>query len=128
MNGTKRGTMNGTKKGMVLVAVLLLTLATWALLAAHLTTAYLHYRLALGADRGAVAGAAATEAVDTLAAHAFAHRDATGAWPAAVAVEDRGTCMLDLTEVVDEGPRWRIAVRAGFEGAIALREATVHAP
>ena len=113
---------------MVLVAVLLLTLATWALLAALLTTAFLHYRLALGADRGAVAGAAATEAIDALAAQALAHRDATGAWPSSVAVDDRGTCTLELTEAVDEGPRWRIAVRSEFEGALALREATVHAP
>ncbi len=113
---------------MVLVAVLLLTLATWALLAALLTTAYLHYRLALGADRGSVAGAAAAEAVDALVAQAAAHRDATGAWPTGVAVDDRGTCTLELTEVVDEGARWRIGIRAGFEGAIALREATVHAP
>ena len=117
-----------TSRGMVLVAVLLLTLATWALLAALLTTAYLHYRLALGADRGAVAGAAAAEVVNALAAQAEAHRDATGAWPASVAVNDRGTCTLALAEVVDEGPRWRIGVRAGFEGAVALREATVHAP
>ena len=113
---------------MVLVAVLVLTLATWALLAAHLTTAYLHYRLALGADRGAVAGAAATDAVDALAAQATAHRSATGAWPASVAIGDRGSCTLALAEAVDEGARWRIAVRAGFEGAIAFREATVHAP
>jgi hypothetical protein len=35
-------------RGFVLVTVLLLTLATWALLAAMLTTAFLHYRLALG--------------------------------------------------------------------------------
>lgn len=120
--------MSGTKRGMVLVAVLLLTLATWALLAALVTTAYLHYRLALGADRGAVAGAAAAEAVDALAAQAAAHRDATGAWPAGVMVDDRGTCTLELIDVVDEGSRWRIGIRAGFEGAIALREATVHAP
>lgn len=120
--------MSSPKRGMVLVAVLLLTLATWALLAALLTTAYLHYRLALGADRGAVAGAAAVEAVDALATQAAAHRDATGAWPPGVAVDDRGTCTLELAEVVDRGGSWRIGIRAGFEGAIALREATVHAP
>ncbi|MFN2321890.1 MAG: hypothetical protein ABR510_02890 [Trueperaceae bacterium] len=120
--------MNHPKRGMVLVAVLLLTLATWALLAALLTTAYLHYRLALGADRGAVAGAAANEAVDALATQATAHRQTTGAWPASATVDDRGTCTLELIEVVDEGPRWRIAVRGGFEGSIALKEATVHAP
>jgi hypothetical protein len=113
---------------VVLVAVLLLTLATWALLAAHLTTAYLQYRLAVGADRGAVAGAAATEAVDALVAQAAAHRATTGAWPAGVAVDDRGTCSLEVTESVDEGARWRLGIRAGFEGALALREATVHAP
>lgn len=113
---------------MVLVAVLFLTLATWTLLAALLSTAYLHYRLALGADRGAVAGAAATEAVDALVAQAVAHREATGVWPAGVAVADRGTCGLELADLADEGARWRIGVRAGFEGAIALREATVHAP
>jgi hypothetical protein len=120
--------MTNAKRGMVLVAVLLLTLATWALLAALLTTAYLHYRLALGADRSAVAGAAAAEVVDALAAQATAHRAATGAWPAGVVADDRGACTLELTEAVDEGSRWRIGVRAGFEGAIALREATVHAP
>jgi hypothetical protein len=61
-------------RGFVLVTVLLLTLATWALLAAMLTTAYLHYRLALGAERGAVAGAAAERAVaDYLAAAGEAH-------------------------------------------------------
>ncbi len=120
--------MTNRRRGMVLVAVLLMTLTTWALLAALLTTAFLHYRLALGADRGAVAGAAADEVVDALATQAATHRDATGAWPSSVAVDDRGTCTLMLTEVVDEGARWRIAVRSEFEGAIALREATVHAP
>ena len=120
--------MTSSGRGMVLVAVLLLTLATWALLAALLTTAYLHYRLALGAARGAVAGAAAAEVVDALAAQAMAHRNATGVWPASVAVDDRGTCTLALTEAVDEASRWRVGVRAGFEGSIALREATVHAP
>lgn len=120
--------MTRARRGVVLVVVLLLTLATWALLAAHLTTAYLHYRLALGADRGAVAGAAAAEAIDALAVQARMHRQATGAWPAGVAVDDRGTCALEVTEAVAEGARWRIAVRAGFEGAFAVREATVHAP
>jgi hypothetical protein len=120
--------MNENRRGMVLVAVLLLTLATWALLAAHLTTAYLHYRLALGADRGAVAGAAAGEAVAALAAQAAAHHDATGAWPVGVLVADRGTCTLTLIEAVDEGVRWRVGVRGGFEGSLAVREATVHAP
>lgn len=120
--------MTGARRGFVLVAVLLLTLAIWALLAALLTTAYLHYRLAMGADRGAVAGAAAAEALGSLTAQATAHRDATGGWPIDVAVVDRGACTLELTEMVDEGARWRIGVRAGFEGAIAQREATVHAP
>lgn len=120
--------MTRVRQGAVLVAVLLLTLATWALLAALLTTAYLHYRLALGADRGAVAAAAATDAVDALTAQATAHRAATGAWPGAVAADDRGACSLELLEATDEGARWRVAVRGGFEGAIALREATVHAP
>jgi hypothetical protein len=120
--------MTGPRRGVVLVAVLLLTLATWALLAAHLTTAYLHYRLAVGADRGAVAGAAAAEAVEAFAAQALAHRGTTGAWPAGVAIDDRGVCTLELADVVDEGSRWRVGVRAGFEGALALREATVHAP
>lgn len=112
----------------MLVAVLLLTVVTWALLATLLTTAYLHDRLALGADRGAVAGAAAAEAVDALTAQAAAHRGATGAWPASVAIADRGSCTLEVVEAVATGQRWRIGVRAGFEGALALREATVHAP
>lgn len=120
--------MSDHRRGLVLVAVLLLTLATWALLAALTASAYLHYRLALAADRGAVAGAAAVEAVDALSARALAHRAATGAWPGAVAVVDRGTCTLALSEAVDEGLRWRVGVRAGFEGALAVREATVHAP
>lgn len=120
--------MSRRREGVVLVAVLLLTLATWALLAAHLTTAYLHYRLALGADRGAVAGAAAAEAVDALAHQAAVHRQATGAWPSGIALVDRGTCTLELAAAVDEGRRWRVGVRSGFEGALALREATVHAP
>jgi hypothetical protein len=51
------------RRGLVLVSVLFLTLVTWALLAAMLTTAFLHYRLALGAERGAIAGAAAERAV-----------------------------------------------------------------
>ena len=120
--------MSGNRRGLVLAVVLVMTLATWALLAALTTSAYLHYRLALAADRGAVAGAAAVEAIDTLTARASAHREATGAWPGAIVVVDRGTCTLALIEVADEGPRWRIGVRAGFEGAVAVREATVHAP
>lgn len=122
------GAVTGRRRGIVLVSVLLLTLATWALLAALLTSAYLHYRLALGADRGAVAEAAAQRAVDALAAEARVHRAVTGAWPAGAAVDDAGTCTLDVAEVVDEGGRWRVAVRAGFEGAVSLREVTVHAP
>ena len=35
---------------------------------------------------------------------------------------------LEIAEVVDEGSRWRAGVRSRFEGAVALREATVHAP
>lgn len=120
--------MTDARRGIVLVAVLLLTLATWALLAALLSTAFLHYRLAMGADRGAVAGAAAAEALDALAVQAAAHRDATGSWPTSIAVDDRGACALELAEAVDEGARWRVGVRAEFEGAIGLREATVHAP
>ena len=120
--------MSGARRGMVLVAVLLLTLATWALLAALLTTAYLHYRMALGASRGAVAGAAAAETVDTLTMRAATHHEATGAWPSTVLVDDRGTCTIEIAEVVDEGSRWRVGVRSRFEGAVALREATVHAP
>ncbi len=120
--------MSAKRRGVVLVAVLLLSIATWTLLAALLTTAFLHYRLALGADRGAVAGAAALRAVEALVSQADAHRVVTGTWPAGVALDDTGSCTLDVIEAVGEGARWRIAVRAGFEGAIALREATVHAP
>lgn len=120
--------MTRDRTGVVLVAVLLLTLVTWALLAALLTSAFLQYRLALGADRGTVAGAAAASAVATLAEQAAAHRRATGAWPSSVVVADRGACELTLVEAIPGAASFRVAVEGRFEGAIALREATVHAP
>jgi hypothetical protein len=113
---------------MVLVAVLLLTLATWALLAGLLTTAYLHYRLAVGADRGAIAAAAAQEAVAALAEQARTTHAVVGSWPAGVTVDDLGACELEVAEVASSAGWWRVAVRGRFEGAVGLREATVRAP
>lgn len=116
-----------TRSGFVLVAVLFLTLATWALLAAMLTTAFLHYRLALGAERGAVAGAAAERAVADALTAAGEARAADGAWPAPTAPDDVAACGLDLVEVAQAADWYRVRVQAGFEGAIAWREGTVHA-
>lgn len=116
-----------TAHGFVLVTVLLLTLATWALLAAMLTTAYLHYRLALGAERGAVAGAAAERAVaDYLTAAGAAHAG-DGAWPTPAPADDIDACTLDLEEVASADAWWRVRVQGSFEGALAWREGTVHA-
>jgi hypothetical protein len=116
-----------TNAGFVLVTVLLLTLATWALLAAMLTTAYLHYRLALGAERGAVAGAAAERAVaDNLAAAGEA-RGLDGAWPEPVDPDDVHGCSLELVESAQADGWWRVRVKGSFEGAQAWREGTVHA-
>jgi hypothetical protein len=112
---------------MVLVAVLLLTLATWALLAGLLTSAYLHYRLAVAADRGAVASAAAQEAVAHLAEHARTTQLAVGSWPAVALVDDLGVCQREVTEIASSASWWRVAVRGRFEGAVAVREATVRA-
>jgi len=115
-----------TPRGFVLVGVLLLTLATWALLAAMLTTAFLHYRLALGAERGAVAGAAAERAVAEALAAAGEARAAGGAWPAPAAPADVAGCELELVEVAQADGWYRVRVEAGFEGALAWREGTVH--
>ena len=116
-----------TRHGFVLVGVLLLTLATWALLAAMLATAFLHYRLALGAERGAVAGAAAELAVaQALAAAGEAHATA-GAWPAPEAPADVAACSLELVEVAQADGWYRVRVQADFEGALAWREGTVRA-
>jgi len=113
--------------GFVLVGVLFLTLATWALLAAMLTTAFLHYRLALGAERGAVAGAAAELAVgEALAAAEQAHATA-GAWPAPEAPIDVAACRLELVEVAQADAWYRVRLQASFEGALAWREGTIHA-
>ncbi len=116
------------RRGFVLVGVLFLTLATWALLAAMLTTAFLHYRLALGAERGAVAGAAAERAVAEALAAAGETRAADGAWPAPTAPDDVAACDLELAEVAQADDWYRVRVQAGFEGALAWREGTVHAP
>ncbi len=116
------------REGMILVAVLLLTLATWVLLAAMLSVAYLQYRLALGAERGAVAGAAARATVDDLALEARTGRVAGDPWPTSVTVEDMGTCSLLVTDVTSNDTWWRIGVRATFEGAVAVREVTVRVP
>ncbi len=114
--------------GFVLVTVLLLTLATWALLAGMLTSAYLHYRLALGAERGAVAGAAAGDAVAALLEAAGETRARDGGWPAPEAPADHGACELQLVETVHAETWYRVRVRGAFEGALAWREGTVHAP
>ena len=114
--------------GFVLVTVLLLTLATWALLAGMLTTAYLHYRLALAAERGAVAGAAADDAVAALLAAAGEARARDGAWPAPEAPADAGGCELALIDAAHADGWYRVRVRGAFEGALAWREGTVHAP
>ena len=116
-----------TAHGFVLVAVLLLTLATWALLAAMLTTSFLHYRLALGAERGAVAGAAADLAVAEALAAAGEARATDGAWPAAMTPADVAACTLELVEAAQADGWYRVRVRASFEGALAWREGTVHA-
>ncbi|MFU8887009.1 MAG: hypothetical protein ACNA8N_00200 [Trueperaceae bacterium] len=115
------------RRGLVLVGVLFLTLATWMLLAAMLTTAFLHYRLALGAERGAVAGAAAERAVAEALAAAGEARAAGGAWPAPATPSDVAACGLELVEVAQGDDWYRVRVQAGFEGAIAWREGTVHA-
>jgi hypothetical protein len=112
---------------MVLVAVLMVTIATWALLAMLLAQSFLHHRLAVGAERGAVAGAAAERAVAERLAEAAALRAATGAWPVGAQVADVGACRLDLVEVSAADGWWRVRVRAEFEGALAWREGTVHA-
>jgi len=113
--------------GAVLVAVLLLTLATWALLASLLTTAFLHHRLALAAERAAVAGAAATIEVAAYLDAAERHRSAWGGWPTPHAPADLGACRLDLVEVEAAAGWWRVRVASAFEGAVAAREGTVHA-
>lgn len=113
--------------GFVLVSVLFLTLATWALLAAMLTMAFLHYRLALGAERGAVAGAAAEGAVEAVLLAAGESRVADGAWPVPPAPTDDGACSLELVEVAQTDDWYRVRVQAGFEGALAWREGTIHA-
>jgi hypothetical protein len=114
-------------RAFVLVTVLLLTLATWALLAAMLTTAFMHYRLALGAERGAVAGAAAERAVaEYLTAAGEAH-DRDGAWPTPGEPIAADGCSLELVESAQSTGWWRVRVRATFEGAQAWREGTVHA-
>ena len=116
-----------TAPGFVLVTVLMLTLVTWALLAAMLTNAFLHYRLALGAERGAVAGAAAEHAVADYLTAAGEARDRDGAWPAPAAPEDVHGCSLELVEAAQADGWWRVRVKGSFEGAQAWREGTVHA-
>jgi hypothetical protein len=114
-------------RGFVLVSVLFVTLATWALLAAMLTTAFLHYRIALGAERGAVAGAAAERAVAAVLAAAREARASGGAWPAPTQPAADGACFLELVEAAEDDAWYRVRLRAQFEGAVAWREGTVHA-
>jgi Tfp pilus assembly protein PilX len=114
-------------RGFVLVTVLLLTLATWALLAAMLTTAFLHYRLALGAERGAVAGAAAERAVAEYLTVADESRGRNGIWPTPGEPHAADGCSLELVEAAQADGWWRVRVRASFEGTQAWREGTVHA-
>ena len=114
-------------RGFVLVSVLFMTLATWALLAAMLTTAFLHYRLALGAERGAVAGAAAERAMGAFLAAAGEARASDGAWPAPTQPAADGACFLELVEAAEADAWYRVRLRAEFEGAVAWREGTVHA-
>ncbi len=116
-----------SRRGFLLVSVLFLTLATWALLAAMLTTAFLHYRLALGAERGAVAGAAAERAVAEALAAAEETRVAAGTWPTPAPPTDAAACVLELVEVAQADDWYRVRVQASFEGALAWREGTVHA-
>lgn len=115
------------RRGFVLVSVLFMTLATWALLAVMLSLAFLHYRLALGAERGAVAGAAADRLVAGYLAAASVGPDAGGAWPPALPPEGDAGCAFEIVEVAATDAWWRIRVRAQFEGAVAWREGTVHA-
>jgi len=114
-------------RGFVLVSVLFMTLATWALLAAMLTTGFLHYRLALGAERGAVAGAAAERAKAVVLAAALEARASDGAWPAPTQPVADGACFLELVEAAETDAWYRVRLRAQFEGAVAWREGTVHA-
>jgi Tfp pilus assembly protein PilX len=114
-------------RGFVLVTVLLLTLATWALLAAMLTTSFLHYRLALGAERGAVAAAAAERAVADYLNAAVEARDRDGSWPTPGAPQAVAGCILELIEAAEDDGWWRVRVRGSFEGTQAWREGTVHA-
>ena len=115
------------RRGLVLVSVLFLTLATWALLAAMLTMAFLHYRLALGAERGAVAGAAAERAVEAALVAAGESWVTDGAWPVLTAPDDVAACELELVEVAQADAWYRVRVQASFEGALAWREGTVQA-
>lgn len=115
------------RRGLVLVSVMVLTVVTWALLATILTTAFLHDRLALGAERGAVAGAAAEHAVSAALSAARAVHGVDGAWPAANMAADDGACILELVEAEQADAWYRVRVRAEFEGAVAWREGTVHA-
>ncbi len=127
-SGAPRRTPRGGAQGAVLVAVLLLTAATWALLAALLGTAFLHHRLAQAAERAAVAGAAAEREVAAYLDDAERQRRGSGAWPTPQEPADLGACALALEEVATAAGWWRVRVVASFEGARAAREGTVHAP
>lgn len=114
-------------RGLVLASVLLLSLAMWVVLLGVLSTAFLHYRQAIGAERGAIAAAAARRAADGYLSAAAAARERDGAWPAMVdGPLDEGACVLELEEWVPEDTWYRVRVRAEFEDALAWQEGTVH--
>lgn len=115
------------RSGAILVAVLLLSLATWTLLAGLLMTAYLEHQLALGADRSTVAKAAAAAAATRLGDEAIAWRSGTGQWPVAPTVETFGACDLELVGIAATDTWWRATVRGGYAGTVVSQEVTVHA-
>jgi hypothetical protein len=115
--------------GTVLVAVLLISAVAWALLAAAITQAWVHTRLAQGAVHGAVAGAAAdAELARWLALATSALATETDAEPLPSDPPPIGACSFRLS-TGPSGHGWRVVgVDATFRGAHARREGTARAP
>lgn len=121
-------TPGGERAGVVLVAVLLLSAVAWSLLAAAMTQAWLHARLAQGTLRGGVAGAAAEGEIQRLLAIIAADPAMATTLTLAAELLAVGGCTFDLIAVQPLGDGVIVTLDAHYQGASVRREGTVRAP
>jgi type II secretory pathway component PulK len=115
--------------GVVLIAVLLLSALTWALLASLFTTAWLQHRLQRAADDHMRAEHIAGAFLDEALERAHSEQVEVGRWPGeAPEAFQMGRCTLEVTAFEVTPLWWLLEVEVSVGGARLVRSGSVHVP